>query len=160
VRRLLRRRGRAAAIGVAFSIGCFSIGGLPIPVAAGPPANCTFTTAAVLFGSYDVLATSPLYGTGSISGHCNRNDPVTIALSGGDSGTTSQRYMKSASSDTLNYNLYQTSAYALIWGTGASALTATFGMTQTTLTIYGMIPAQQDVSAGSYSDSIVATISY
>ncbi len=85
---------------------------------------------------------------------------MTIALSAGNSGSTSQRYMKSASSATLNYNLYQTSAYALIWGTGTSAVTTTFGTAQQTLTIYGMVPAQQDVSAGSYSDSIVATISY
>jgi spore coat protein U-like protein len=48
----------------------------------------------------------------------------------------------------------------LIWGTGTSAVTTTFGTAQQTLTIYGMVPAQQDVSAGSYSDSVVATISY
>lgn len=132
---------------------------VPATVSAGG-ITCTFTTAAVPFGSYNVLATSPAYGTGSVSGHCSTNDPVTIALSAGNSGSTSQRYMKSASSATLNYNLYQTSAYALIWGTGTSAVTTTFGTAQQTLTIYGMVPAQQDVSAGSYSDSIVATISY
>ncbi len=122
-------------------------------------ATCTFTTASVLFGSYNVLATSPLDGTGTVSGHCSRSDPVTIALSAGDSGSTSQRYMKYGSAP-LDYNLYQTSAHSIIWGTGTSALTSTFTTTTSTVTIYGRIPAQQDVSAGSYSDSIVATISY
>jgi len=75
---------------------------VPATVSAGG-ITCTFTTAAVPFGSYNVLATSPTYGTGSVSGHCSTNDPVTIALSAGNSGSTSQRYMKSASSATLNY---------------------------------------------------------
>ncbi len=114
----------------------------------------------MLFGSYNVLAGTPTYGTGTISGSCSAADNISIALSAGDSGSTTQRYMKSASAAKLDYNLYQTSGYAAIWGTGTSGVRATFGKTTTTLTIYGMVPAGQDVAAGSYSDTITATISY
>ena len=72
--------------------------------------------------------------------------------------------MKS-SGNSLNYNLYTDATYTSIWGSGSggtSSVSKTNGSGETgsTITIYGKIPAEQDVYAGSYSDSITITISF
>ncbi len=67
-------------------------------------------------------------------------------------------------SDALNYNLYLDAARTSIWGDGTGG-TALFTVAipsgkAVNVTIFGRIPAGQDVAAGSYSDSIVVTIQF
>ena len=69
-------------------------------------------------------------------------------------------------SNTLNYNLYRDAARTTIWGDGSGG-TSFFQVsvlpllpTSGTVTVYGRIPALQDAHTGSYSDSIVATITF
>jgi spore coat protein U-like protein len=70
--------------------------------------------------------------------------------------------------NTLDYNLYFSTAYTQVWGDGSAG---TFRGTATLFvspgspatargTVYGMIPAGQDVAAGTYSDTIVMTVNY
>jgi spore coat protein U-like protein len=68
----------------------------------------------------------------------------------------------------LSYNLYLNTAHTQIWGDGTrgtSTISTTLTVTrrrpaQARQTVYGMIPSGQDVAAGSYSDTIVVTVSY
>ncbi len=64
--------------------------------------------------------------------------------------------------NTLQYNLYTTSGHTNVWGdgTGSTRTVGGNGTSSSTQTIYGNIPAGQDVSAGTYSDSITLTISF
>ena len=94
---------------------------------------------------------------------------VTRGLGGdsqpfGGAGTFDPRRMLNGA-EALNYNLYLDAARTQIWGdgTGASQLYVNSNPPNSrtvTVTIFGRIPAQQDVSAGSYSDSITATINF
>lgn len=127
-------------------------------------ANCTISSVSGLsFGPYDVFNTIATTGSGTLTvDSCSTGKPTyTAALSTGISGTFSFRTMINGT-NTLQYNLYTTSGHANVWGDGTSSTRTVGGngTSSSTQTIYGRIPAGQDVSAGSYSDSITLTITF
>jgi spore coat protein U-like protein len=128
-------------------------------------ANCSIATTSIAFGNYDVFSASPTDTTGSVSFTCNATASIAITLSKGSSPTFSRRRLNGPPPDTLNYNLYLDVARTTVWGDG-TASTATYTNTnppvntQVVVTIYGRIPAGQDVSAGTYTDTITATINF
>jgi spore coat protein U-like protein len=89
---------------------------------------------------------------------------MTIALTRGQSSTFAPRAMSRAG-EPLLYNLYLDAALAVVWGDG-SAGTSLYSVRNArnnrdvAITIYGSIPAQQDVSAGTYIDDVTATINF
>jgi spore coat protein U domain-containing protein, fimbrial subunit CupE1/2/3/6 len=118
----------------------------------------------VSVGSYDVFASTPTDTTGTISLTCSGNADLTITVSKGGSATFNPRTLNGGS-DTLNYNLHKDAARTTVWGdgTGSTATYTQSGVPNNTaqnLTIYGRIPAAQDVSAGSYTDSVTVTIDF
>jgi spore coat protein U-like protein len=129
-------------------------------------AACTVTTTSVNLGEYNTLFGAS-DSTGSITINCDVNSSVVTSIGPGVfSGGFVPRKMKNTTlPDTLNYNLYTTAARITIWGDGTQG-TSTVGPTaiarngSTTLTIYGRIPASQDVSAGQYTDMLVVTINF
>jgi len=135
--------------------------GAAAPVQA---ASCTISTTGVGFGTYNVFTTTPLDSTGSVTYTCIGNASVTIALNKGSAATFNPRRMLKGS-DALNYNLYRDATRTSIWGDGTGGTTAysnasVSNNTAVTVTIYGRIPAQQDIRAGSYGDTITATINF
>jgi len=126
---------------------------------------CTVSSSSVVFGAYNVFTTSDTSSTGTITYQCgNKDHDVQISLSTGSSGSYSNRTLKRGS-EPLNYNLYVDAAFATIWGDGTGG-TDTYtnhnppNGADVNLTIYGRIIAQQDVSVGSYADTIVVTINF
>ena len=136
--------------------------------------TCTISATSVAFNTYNPLSPSPTNSTGTLTATCsltgNKNATVNLisSFSTGNSGTYSVRKMLSGTS-VLQYNLYRDPAYTEIRGDGTGnsftgsatlALTTSTRTQQATGTVYGQIPAGQDVAAGSYSDTIVVTITY
>jgi spore coat protein U-like protein len=133
--------------------------------------SCSVSATGVSFGTYNPVSPSALASTGSVTVSCSANgsgtDAATIALSTGSSGTYAARTMQSGTS-TLSYNLYDNAAETMIWGNGNGAsviynFTISIqgsGTYQTTATVYGLIPAGQNVAPGSYTDTITVTVSY
>lgn len=133
---------------------------------ATPAAACTISSTGVAFGAYDPRATGHNNGTGTISVACPTNITAPVVqLSTGQSGTYSTRRMSSGGW-TLNYNLYTNSGRTVIWGNGTggsqslslSGGTVSGGQRRFSRTIYGRIPALQNVGAGSYGDTMVMTV--
>ena len=127
-------------------------------------AACTITTTAVSFGSYNVFSVSADDGTGQITYRCTSPRPpvVTIQLDKGASPSFSPRQMRKGA-ETLNYNLYLDSTRSTIWGDGTGGTQvysrASPPLNQNiNLSVFGRIPAGQDVSAGTYSATVTATI--
>ncbi|GMR04571.1 MAG: hypothetical protein BMS9Abin23_0469 [Thermodesulfobacteriota bacterium] len=131
-------------------------------------AACTVTTTSVNFGSYDVFLTTATDVNGSVSVTCT--DPgrtrVTIAIGQSpNSGGFDPRQMKhSTLPDLLDYNLYKNRKRTRIWGDGTGG---TFTVTRrvrqnrtVTRNIYARITPAQDVSAGSYFDTLTVTITW
>ena len=133
--------------------------------------QCNVTVTSLPFGTYNIFDPTPLDSTANLNVGCNippRHPqapmPVVITLSAGNSGSFTQRWLQSAGPDNLHYNLYNSSAFSTIWGDGggsSSIVTALVtSATPFNATIYGRIPPQQNVRAGSYRDTITVNISY
>lgn len=130
-------------------------------------AACSVSATGVNFGAYDVFVTTPLDSTGTVTVTCDQAPPADIVVAIGPSGTSGgfiPRQMRSASSpDRLNYNLFVNAGRSTVWGDGAAGTSTVFLKNvkknrPAVTTIYGRIPAGQDVSVGSYSDSLTVTI--
>jgi spore coat protein U-like protein len=132
--------------------------------AEGAP-HCEVSTTSVSFGSYDVFSTTATDSTGTVSYRCTGNTPLLqISLTIGSSATFNPRSLSNGP-DTLTYNLYIDAARTSIWGdgTGSTGCYRQFappnGKT-VNVTVYGRIPAAQDVGAGRYTDTITAIINF
>ncbi len=140
---------------------CTAAAGLAAIAPAVHAANCSIATTSVAFGTYDVFAASPNdSGTGTVTVDC-KGSSGEVTLSTGQSGVYASRKMTSGA-NALSYNLYTSAARSTIWGDGtggSSSITAGKNAT-TTLTVYGRIPAGQDAAAGTYTDSVTATVTF
>jgi spore coat protein U-like protein len=146
---------------------------LGAPTALGA-ASCSVSANAVSFGVYNPLSGTPLTSMATLTTTCTQigngstRVSFTVSLSTGASGSYASRTLISGASK-LSYNLYPTAAYQSVWGDGSGisvtvpgTLHVTGGrpLQQQVNTIYGQIPAGQDVGAGSYLDTIVVTVNY
>ena len=135
------------------------VGLLAVPLARS--ASCFVTTSGLNFGTYNVFSSLDDSVTTTVSVNCTKNKPYSISLSSG-SGTFASRTLTSAVG-TLTYNLFLDSTHLTIWGDGSSG-TSIFSGTGSGVaiatTVYGRIPARQNVRVGSYSDVITVTVTY
>jgi spore coat protein U-like protein len=141
-----------------------------LTVSASVSPNCTIATAPVSFGAYDAIsanAAQPLDGSGSVTVQCTSGASASIMLGQGsnaDAGSSDDsplRRMKSAAGEHLAYSLFADSSRSVIWGnSGASAVSHTGSGLATQLSVFGRIPAGQNVPGGSYSDTVLATVNF
>ncbi len=139
-----------------------------LSVTANVPTNCTISTTAVAFGAYDPLvtnATVELDGTGAVLMYCTKGTVATVSLGSGSNptGGGAIRNMKigGVGTDLLTYELYTTNTRTTVWNTtNTLSYTSTSKATQNSMTVYGKVAPGQDVSTGSYTDTVVATISF
>ena len=129
-------------------------------------AACSVSTTNINFGTYDVFSITPKDSTGTITVTCGSPPPphVTITIgSSPNSGGFIPRKLKSVSgTNFLNYNLFTDSSMGSVWGDGTSG-TSTVPKVVTPgrpviATVYGRIPAKQDVSSGTYSETLTVTV--
>jgi spore coat protein U-like protein len=152
-------------------LGAMVLAPQPARVACNPlsACSCTVTATGVSFGSYDPLSQVDNGSTGTIRVVCTLilalGGSFTIDLSTGASGSYTQRSLKKGAS-ILAYNLFSDSAYSQIWGNGTGGSTrvsqsfTSLLIVDRTVTVYGRIPAGQNVPAGAYADTIVVTVTY
>lgn len=134
--------------------------------------TCSLAIGNAVFGGYDVFSPVSLDTSATVIVTCSRiggpqNITVTIAIGpGAHGGSTANRKMKmDGGSDYLRYNLFRDAGRTALWGDipGQDAFSQTLAVpnnssAQLTATIFGRIPAGQDVSKGTYSDSVVVTV--
>jgi spore coat protein U-like protein len=133
-----------------------------VAISANVAANCVLTAGSVAFGAYDPLVandTTPLDQTGTFTVRCVKGVTANVGL---DDGLNTGRQMSDGGSELLDYELYQDAGRTTVWGeTGGARYSYTAAnRSAATLTIYGRIPAGQDVAAGSYTDTVVASAEF
>jgi len=127
--------------------------------------SCTFTSVSpVSFGIYDIFAKQPNNnGVGSLTIDCkgSGNDNFEVTLSPGQSHSYATRTMRSGVNH-LDYNLYTGADRSAVWGDGhgGSQLMTVRKNKATTLNVFGQIPAGQNAAVGTYTDPIVATVTF
>ncbi len=127
--------------------------------------NCTVSTSALAFGSYDPVvanASANLDGTGGVTVACTRGATASIALGSGSNASGAARRMGDGTGNFLTYELYSDSGRATAWSNGAGALTLNAAPSRAArdFTVYGRIAGNQDVPAGTYGDTVVATVNF
>lgn len=134
----------------------------PFTVTATNATICQVSASTLNFGSTGVLRGN-LDGTGTITVTCTNSAPYTASLDGGLSGANdpTQRKMTQGAA-AITYGLYQDSSHSLPWGssTGVNTMAGTGTGLAQSFTVYGRVPAQNTPSPGTYSDTVVLTISY
>ena len=142
--------------------------------AAAATWTCSVSATGPAFGIYNPFATTPDEQNGTVNATCTllsgnaATVNITDSFSTGSSGNYTNRTLLSGA-NALDYNLYYDAGYTEIRGngtggsqTGGATLNLTSANpTQTaTGTIYGRIPAGQNVAPGTYTDTIVVTITF
>lgn len=130
--------------------------------------SCTTSASGVSFGSYDPTSSTAQDATGTVTVECTLlvalAGTYAISLNPGLNGTYAARKLKLSS--TVNYNLYTTTGRTTVWGDGTGGTSTVIGtlplllFSSQTFTIYGRIPASQNVAPGVYTDTIVVTVAY
>lgn len=141
---------------------------------AGAVTTCRINAASSMaFGLYDILSPMPTDSQATVNVVCLRiggaaQTTVLLGLSAGAHGS-SVNTRRMANSGTagghLSYGLFRDISRLSVWGNSGGVNTVgqivtvpVIGFASTTFTIYGRIPAQQDVAVGSYGDAVQATL--
>ena len=148
-----------------------------VNITATIAASCAISSvAAVNFGTnYNPSNTSATYADGSITIACVKGTHPTIALSGGNNPdtVTGARRMTNTSvpGEVLSYSLFKPTGAAFTctqtetetWGASGLAVFdpgPAGGFAATTFSICGKIDARQDVTTGTYTDQVIATVTF
>ncbi len=155
-------RGLAGAV-VRFAAGIALV--LAVTAARAEAAQCWVSTTPVTFGTYNVFSASPADSTGTVTYRCTDNTiGVLITMTKGQSATFLPRELRKGT-DKLSYNLFRDAARTSVWGDFSSGTSAHIDIsppkdTDIAVPVYGRIPAGQDISAGSYKDTVTLTMHF
>ncbi len=141
-----------------------ALGGVQVPftVQANVVGACTLTTTNMNFGTAGIL-NSNQDTTGNISITCSTALPYSIGLDGGLAAAptpTTRKLMNGA--NEITYGIYQDASRSIEWGNslGTNTISATGNGSAQNFTTYGRIPPQPTPLSGTYSDTIVVTVTY
>lgn len=134
------------------------------PVTATVLTSCSVTANPLAFGSYNPTAATPLDATTTLSVLCTVGTSFTVGLNAGTApaATVTTRQMSNGT-NRLNYALYQEAGRTTNWGNTPGTNTpapTTAPIAASSLTVYGRVPAGQNVPAGNYTDTITVTVNY
>ena len=139
-------------------------------VSSSVTATCVISAAPLSFAAYDTVTTANKDAEAVLTFTCTNGTPgIQITLGQGltpATGSTTAiplRQMTNGGAGRLAYFLYQETGRTMVWGdTLATAPAAVVGTgAAQTATVFGRIPSgQTTVVAGTYTDTVVATVNF
>ncbi|MBW9064457.1 spore coat U domain-containing protein [Rhizobium herbae] len=124
-------------------------------------ASCMISASDLNFGTVGLLA-SEVTGSTSLAVTCTNGTAYTIGLNNGLTGTgPTQRKMTNGTA-SVTYGLYRDASETLPFGntSGTNTYSGSGSGVSQAVTVYGRVPAQTSPIPGTYSDTIVATVTY
>jgi spore coat protein U-like protein len=122
---------------------------------------CTVTgTQTVDFG--EGASTGRLDARGSISVRCTQDTEFTVALNGGGEGDILNRKMRMGN-ETIAYQLYTDTSRTTIFGDGTQGVAPPgigLNATDVNFPVYGRVDLQALPKPGTYTDTVIVTVSY
>ena len=139
-------------------------------VTASIAANCLIATNDLNFGTTSSLASNVDAST-TLSVTCTNATSYSVGLSNGDHYSSGRRMrLGSSGNNYINYELYTDLGHKNVWSNSCTTLpgssancangTGTGSSQQPPITVYGQVPAQSITAAGTYTDTIIATITF
>jgi spore coat protein U-like protein len=132
-------------------------------VSAGIDASCTISAGSLDFGSFEDLS-QPIAAATTLGTNCTTATPFSISMGLDPGESADARKMKKGTGESaseLTYQLYSDSARTAIWGDGSNDVVTGVGTgSSQSLTVYGLIPSQRVPPPGTYTDTVVVTITY
>jgi spore coat protein U-like protein len=131
--------------------------------------QCRMNATPIHFGNYDAFSSTPQDGAGAITVDCSGNvvrATVTLSVSSTSGSFNPRRMKRSGGNDLLGYNVYTDATRTAIFGDGTGGTNLIRPRRppgppapwSTSIAMYGRIPPGQDVSVGTYSDILTATV--
>ena len=131
-------------------------------VNASVAANCLVAVQNIDFGTKGVLSADS-DATGGVSVTCTPGTTYTVALNGGTTNAAPTARKMSKGAETVTYGLYKDAARSQPWGDattpGSTVPGSGNGLIQA-LTVYGRVPPQTTPTPGTYTDTVVVTVTY
>ena len=122
------------------------------------PSCKNITVTALAFGSYDVYNAVATDSAGTISYSCPPPTTPTVTIDAGLAFANGQRRMTlTPATDWLSYDIFVDAARTIVWSSTPVAVPTGNGQS---VPYYARAFAQQDVSVGSYSDTLVVTFNF
>lgn len=173
IARILRLRSRVLRV-LAGATACLLAPGVPaqsgvytttaeLPVTLEIAGSCQVRTTDLDFGNYNAASPSALLGQTAVQVTCTQGLNIEIGLGAGQGGGGNvQDRRMSSGADTLRYGLYQDAARRVNWGntSGVDTTELQGSGREQVVTIFGQIPARQQVAPGRYGDTIVVHVYY
>ena len=149
-----------AVSGAAFAATTANVG-----VSANITNDCTVGNVNAIAFTYDPISGSAAVATGTIDVTCTTGATWALDLDNGQNAGSppplSQHRAMISGSTLLGYDIYSDSGHATVWLSGSGKdVTGTGTGAAQTKTMYGQVPASQNVPAGTYTDTVVATVNF
>lgn len=133
--------------------------------------SCDVVVPDIKFDDFVPLGGAQHNGEGTVTIDCTGlielSPSIAVKINGGTYGTISQRKMRSAAANLLNYNLFTTTGRTTIWGDGTTGSSVTvsggllsLGHWTVSRTIFGRVDPLATTPPGSYSDTVVVRIDW
>ena len=120
--------------------------------------TCSINATNLNFSGITTGTTSNTDATSSITVNCSTGTPYTIALGNGNNYSGGRRMTNGTTN--INYYLYSDTGRSTQWNTITTQAGTGSGSDQS-YTVYGRIPSGQSVLyTGTYSDTVIATVTY
>jgi spore coat protein U-like protein len=123
--------------------------------------SCTVSATNMDFGSHGFL-TSNIDATSTVTVSCSTGAPYSVSLGNGNWGTSPTSRLLVGSFFTVTYGIYSDAARSVAWGStiGTNTVGGTGTGAAQSLTAYGRVPSQTTPTTGTYTDSVVVTVTY
>lgn len=160
----------------AFALSTFALSGSSLAatatsnmaVSATVTNNCTISAGPLAFGNYGLshVNGANLDATATLTVQCTSGAATVITMGQGlhpDSGSTDAAPLRRLQSGAsfLSYQLFRLSDYTAPWSNDAAGGLAYTGTgSSTSVSVYGRIAGSQNSPSGSYTDTVIATITF
>jgi spore coat protein U-like protein len=126
--------------------------------AQAAPSCKSISVTALAFGNYDVYNATPTDSAGTITYSCPPPTTPTVTIDAGLAFASGTRRMTlSTGTDWLSYDVFVDASRTTVWSSTPVSVAPGNGVT---VPFYARVFAQQDVSVGSYSDTLVVTFNF
>ena len=169
-----RSRGTPSAFFAAIAIAC-ALSGAFVPVARAATTATNLQVSATVISACSVSATTLNFGNSinptaavlpldvntTLTVLCTATTPYTVALNAGANagGNVNAQAIKNGAS-TLGYQLYSDTLRTTVWDDSSGQVPGTGSGANQSLTVYGRLPSLTGAVPGTYTDTVVVTITY